>query len=39
METQMVWPRLEIPKHGKDNSAEDSEMSMKKRKTEEEMRR
>ena len=33
----MVWPHLKILGHGEDNSAGDSEMSKKERKTEEEM--
>ena len=32
---QMVWPHLKILRHGEDNSAGDSEMSKKERKTEE----
>ena len=36
-ETQMVWSYLKILWHGEDNSAGDSEMSKKERKTEEEM--
>ena len=39
METQMVWPHLNILWHGEDNSARDSERSKKERKTEEEMGR
>ena len=35
----MVWPHLKILWHGEDNSAWDSEMSKKERKTEEEMDR
>ena len=38
-ETQMVWPHLKILWHGENNSARDSEMSKKERKTEEEMGR
>ena len=33
----MVWPHLKILWHGEDNSAGDSEMNKKERKTEEEM--
>ena len=33
----MVWPYLKILRHGKDNSAGDSERSKKERKTEEEI--
>ena len=36
-ETQMVWPHLKIFWHGEDNSAGDSKMNKKERKTEEEM--
>ena len=39
METQMVWPHLEILWHGIDNSAGDSERRKKERKAEEEMGR
>ena len=35
----MVWAHLKILRHGEDNSAGDSEMSKKERKTEEEMGR
>ena len=35
----MVWPHLKILRHGKNNSAGDSERSKKERKTEEKMGR